>query len=78
MDLIKNMANGSTFLEISKSSFKQINFIKPSDKILKKFEQIVASLFPTIIKNELEFNTLTKIRDSLLPRLMSGKLRVNV
>ena len=76
MNLIKNMANGSTFLEISKSSFKQILFVKPSAQVLKRFEQVTASFFSNIVKNELELNTLTKIRDSLLPRLMSGKLRV--
>ena len=76
MARIISLANGSTFLEISKSTFKQIDFIKPPDEKLAEFDSIVRPIFSKIKKNEYEINTLSQIRDLLLPRLMSGIIRV--
>jgi type I restriction enzyme S subunit len=48
----------------------------PTD-IMIKFEQILENIFEKIILNQKEITALSSIRDSLLPRLMSGKIRVN-
>jgi len=40
------------------------------------FEQKVSILFKKIHKNEMESKNLAKIRDALLPKLMSGEIRV--
>ena len=40
------------------------------------FENIISALNQKIINNETQIQTLTKTRDSLLPKLMSGQLRV--
>ena len=76
LDLIKSMANGSTFQEISKSNFKQIEMIIPNVDIMKKYNVLVESIYKRMVVNEIEKNKLSEIRDSLLPRLMSGKIRV--
>lgn len=76
IDNIKSWATGSTFMEISGSSFKSIPALIPDKKALKEFKAIVEPFFSKIEKLEEEINLLKKIRDSLLPKLMSGEIRV--
>ena len=76
MNLIKSMANGSTFQEINKSNFRKIEIIAPDKAILNKFYLFMRSLFNKIVINERESENLAQIRDSLLPKLMSGEIRL--
>lgn len=76
LQAIIDRANGTTFLEISKSNFKPMIVISPSEEVLKKFTQIVAPIYQKIISNEIESRKLIHFRDSLLPKLMSGELPV--
>ncbi|RXK88203.1 restriction endonuclease subunit S [Chlorobaculum sp. 24CR] len=76
MELIKNRSNGSTFLEINKKSFRGISAIKPPDVLLKCFTDLITPVFDRIVENEQKSQTLVSIRDALLPRLISGKLRL--
>ena len=78
LDAIKNMANGSTFQEINKSDFRIIKILVPKSEVLQLFDIVVSSVFNKIIENEKESQNLSQIRDSLLPRIMSGKIRVPV
>ncbi len=48
----------------------------PTQEVLAQFSRLVESLKARILLNEKESNTLTTIRDTLLPKLMSGKIRV--
>jgi len=76
-ELIIANANGSTFLEISKKNFRNINSVFPVDeKIISAFTSIVEPIFQLIQKNIIEKNTLTELRDSLLPKLISGEIEV--
>jgi len=70
-------ANGSTFLEISKSKFRQMKIKLPEDeKILIEFETEFETLF-NLIENLLKQNTkLREARDILLPKLMNGQIEV--
>jgi len=77
LEIIKNMANGSTFQEINKSSFKKIELLVPQSWVLACFDSILENIYRKIVQNEIESLSLSQIRDSLLPRLMSGKIRVN-
>lgn len=77
LELIKGYANGSTFLEISKSNFRCISFVKPQQKILDEFQKTISPIFENIIVNQKEIRELTLLRDSLLPKLLSGKIRIN-
>lgn len=76
METVKSRANGSTFQEISKTSFKEIEIVVPEESVLKQFDEVVSPLFERIIANEEENRTLKQIRDNLLPKLMSGKINV--
>ena len=76
IELIKSRANGSTFLEISKKAFRPISITIPNKQILDFFEIFSTGLFSRIIENEKQIHTLSSIRDTLLPRLISGQLRL--
>ena len=70
-------ANGSTFLEISKGRFRKMKTLLPKDSILDSFEKKTMTIFNEIMNLEQQNQLLTRQRDLLLPRLMSGKLEVN-
>jgi len=76
MEKVISKANGSTFLEISKSNFKTIEIVIPDKNVLSEFQKIAEPIFEKIKENEIETRTLTQIRNTLLPRLMSGELEV--
>lgn len=76
MDVILCRANGTTFLEISKSNFRPIEVIIPSIKVLQAFHQKAESIHQKIVNNLNQSRNLSNIRDTLLPKLMSGEIRV--
>ena len=76
MESIVNRANGTTFLEISKANFRPIPALVPPEPILRRFTEIAGKLHGMIVANARESLTLAVLRDSLLPKLMSGELRV--
>ena len=76
-DEIVNHANGSTFLEISKSNFRKIGFVMPHERVLAQFDARVQSLFERIVTNERESCALAAQRDALLPKLVSGAMRLD-
>ena len=76
MDVILGRANGTTFLEISKSNFRPIEVITPSFKVLEAFNQKAQSIHQKIVNNLTQSHTLATLRDTLLPKLMSGEIRV--
>ena len=77
MDDIKQRASGTTFAEISKKSFKPISVIVPSLDVLNAYSLNIGKLYSKIEKTIYENRSLVEIRDSLLPRLLSGELTVN-
>ncbi|MBI4028845.1 MAG: restriction endonuclease subunit S [Candidatus Blackburnbacteria bacterium] len=70
-------ASGSARDFFRKDFFRTIRFVNPDKSILSKFDIIIRPLFEQVDKNLRENDALSQLRDSLLPRLMSGKLRVN-
>ena len=76
MEVIKGRANGTTFLEISKSNFRPIEILIPNSKVLDKFIVQVEALYHQIVNNLKQSRTLASIRDTLLPKLLSGEIRV--
>jgi len=76
MDVIIQNANGSTFQEISKRNFRPINVVVASPQVLDNFHQNICPLYQRIVSNEIESRTLAELRDRLLPKLMSGEIRV--
>ena len=76
MDRIKNNAGGSTFAEISKTNFKPISIICPSEEVITAFDLYIGPVFSKVVSNLRENKTLAELRDTLLPKLMSGEIRV--
>ncbi len=76
METIKGRANGSTFMEISKKAFRPIPALVPSPDVLRAFDSLAGSLFARLIESERQAQTLATLRDTLLPRLISGQLRL--
>ena len=76
MDVVHSYSNGSTFMEISKSAFKSLDISIPSKNEVECFVQEVKPYFEKIRTNEIQIRTLTKTRDGLLPKLMSGEIKL--
>lgn len=70
---IVSRANGSTFLEISKSNFRPIPVVCPPGAVFAAFDQVVQPLHQRLVANEKEISLLTEQRDTLLPELLTGK-----
>ena len=71
-------AYGSAQPNISPSILEGLDIIIPDDFTLNKFNDIANISMETVSNNYFEINMLSQTRDSLLPRLMSGKIRVNI
>ena len=75
-DEIVSRANGSTFLEISKSNFRPIPLISATGEVMQAFERMTRPLYERIVACTRESRTLEALRDSLLPKLASGERRL--
>lgn len=74
MDEIKNHANGSTFMEISKAAFRPLKVVVPPNPVVQAFDVVARSLYERMVGNVRQIANLMELRDTILPRLMSGKL----
>jgi type I restriction enzyme S subunit len=77
MSEIKQKAGGTTFAEISKKVFRDILILNPPNKIMQLFHEIVGSIYTKKTTNKSESMRIEQIRDSLLPKLLSGEIRVD-
>lgn len=78
IDVVHSFSNGSTFMEISKSAFKTIEIQIPPKGIADNFQLLIEPYFEKIKTNTTQIRILTALRDTLLPKLMSGEVRVGV
>ena len=70
------LSGGSTFPELIKGTFKRIEILTPPKELVQAYDQKAAPIFQMIEKLITANRKLEKSRDSLLPRLISGKLKV--
>ncbi|MEY0435310.1 restriction endonuclease subunit S [Providencia huaxiensis] len=78
MDEIKKFNDeGTVFGSISKSDFEKIEVIIPPASIIHNYEIMVKPLNDRVITNCFQIEKLAKLRDTLLPKLMSGEVRVS-
>lgn len=75
--LIQGIKGGSAQPKFNKTDFKNLPIFLPPDDLLEQFHKIVNPMFELINKNNAENKNLTSIRNSILPKLMSGKLEVS-
>ncbi|MBL7057757.1 restriction endonuclease subunit S [Patescibacteria group bacterium] len=71
-------AYGSAQPNISPSILENIKIIIPDNAALNTFNNVANNAIEIIVRNNFEINVLTELRDSILPRLMSGKIRVKI
>jgi len=76
LDVIKAKAGGTTFAEISKKNFRPITALLPSEEVLQEFDGISETVYRKIVDNTVSCVTIFALRDTLLPKLISGELRV--
>ncbi|WP_028988376.1 restriction endonuclease subunit S [Thermicanus aegyptius] len=73
---IESRASGSTFKEISGGEMKKVPIILPPMDVINQFNEIATTLGKVQALLEDENHILSSIRDTLLPKLMSGEIRV--
>lgn len=77
LPIIEGMASGSTFKEISGAGMKAVPVVIPDNMTIEKFNAFCTPIFQQQEVLESENSRLADIRDSLLPKLMSGELDVS-
>lgn len=76
-DQIQNMGRGgSATLNVNTKSFSNMLMLFPKLITLNKFDKIIKPLFDKLLKNSYQILSLQKTRNLLLPKLMTGKIRV--
>ena len=73
---IRDIAGGSTFPEISKKAFRPISVVVPSEAVLGMYERLGRPLHDQLVVAMKEGATLTALRDTLVPKLISGRIRL--
>ena len=74
---LQSSAYGSVFDTITTNTFKDTRIALPDGPVIEEFEKAVAPFFQKILANKGQIFTLEKLRDTLLPKLMSGEVRVD-
>lgn len=73
---LQAMAHGSVFSTITRQTFQHLTLPMPPQPVLQVFEAQVGPMFERILLNVREAATLARTRDLLLPKLMSGEIRI--
>jgi type I restriction enzyme S subunit len=71
------LSGGSTFPELTKGTFRRIKVLTPPSSVMQSFDATVKPLFAQIETLIRANRRLKETRDALLPRLISGKLKVD-
>ena len=71
------LGNGSVFTNLKTDILKNYPTYLPTEEVLKKFDGLVQPIFSMILSKTREIKRLAEIRDTLLPKLMSGELDVS-
>lgn len=76
-DLLHAMASGGTAtLNLNTGNFSKLEIAYPPNLIINDFHEYVEPIFDKIFYNQTQIRTLVKLRDTLLPKLMSGEVPV--
>jgi type I restriction enzyme S subunit len=75
---MSSQATGSVIVGLSKPDITNLKILLPPETIVSKFHAIMENIFTKRELSKVEADNLTRIRNSLLPKLMLGKIRVPV
>ena len=76
LDVVEKTQVATTVIHIGKKDFDKFQIILPTEDILDRFDELTDPLFNQIVANRLENQRLAELRDTLLPRLMNGELKI--
>ena len=74
LNYIETTETATTVIHIGKNDFDKFKIILPNDEVLNTFDEITTPLIEKIINNIKENKTLSRIRDTLLPKLVNGEI----
>jgi len=69
-------SSGSTMPIINKSTFERLLVLIPCEELLICFDHFIEDSLVRVSENDFQMNALSKLRDTLLPKLLSGELRI--
>ncbi len=75
---VDKIVTGAVQPKINQTNLKSLEFPKYPIDLVKNFIKITKPQFKKIQKNKIQIRTLEKLRDTLLPKLMSGEVRVKM
>ncbi len=76
VEALKQRAHGSVFDTITRDTLAGVSVTYPDFPVIQSFERVVQSVMERIRENLFQAQTLSTLRDTLLPRLISGQLRL--
>ncbi len=68
--------NGSVFKNLKTDILKSWDMVVPGTETMVNFDELISTIFEKIRKNTIQIQTLSKTRDTLLPKFMSGQVRI--
>ena len=74
---VKSIVTGAVQPKISQANLRSVQVVIPPEHNLREYNDLVEPLFSLFRANEEECKTLTALRDTLLPKLMSGEIDVS-
>lgn len=78
IQMMKAFSYGTVFDTITTKTFQEMEIIIPDNTTIEEFEKIIKPIYSKILTNQLQNQSLTQTRNTLLPKLMSGNLEVTL
>ncbi|XOS90973.1 restriction endonuclease subunit S [Brevibacillus laterosporus] len=76
LEELKRKSLGTVQRYFNTNHVKELKFVIPSRRMMGKYSKIINPIYNKMLNNDEEINGLKSLRDKLLPKLMSGELRV--
>lgn len=78
LETLENVASGTAQQNLSPIKTGELNIMMPSRSVLDSFSHIASPMINKMFQNSLQIQQLASVRDVLLPKLMSGEIRVKI
>ena len=76
VESLKQRSHGSVFDTITRETLASVSVVYPAEEVIETFEALIAPIMERVKQNLMQAQTLATLRDTLLPRLISGQLRL--
>ncbi|MFN6378235.1 MAG: restriction endonuclease subunit S [Flavobacteriales bacterium] len=78
LSMMKAYAYGAVFDTITTKTFEAMEITIPENQVIEEFENFIKPIYSKILINQLQIQSLTQTRDTILPKLMSGKIKFSI